>query len=146
MTSANGKARPLRGRPGTTALPLLGARAVGGPVALGVFGALAAVALVGWLAAAATLVAASPRIAARDPLAWQPVLATHLVALGLLPAAVSGASFHLLPVMLRNDVRRPRLLLALPVLLAGGFLVAPGIAFDLPALMWVGVILSLIHI
>ena len=141
MTRANGKARPLRGRPGTTALPLLGARAVGGPVALGAFIALAAVALVGWLAAAATLVAASPQIAARDPLAWQPVLAAHLVALGLLPAAVSGASFHLLPVMLRNDVRRPRLLFALPVLLAGGFLVAPGIAFDVPALMWTGVIL-----
>ncbi|MGZ4389334.1 MAG: hypothetical protein ACXVZL_08130, partial [Gaiellaceae bacterium] len=75
---------------------------------------------------------------ARDPLASQPVLAVHLVALGLLPFAVTGASFHLLPVMLRNDVRHPwRLQAALP-LLSGGFLVAPGIAFDRPALLWPG--------
>jgi hypothetical protein len=32
----------------------------------------------------------------------------HLVALGLLPFAVTAVSFHLLPVMLRNDVRLSR--------------------------------------
>lgn len=66
------------------------------------------------------------------------MLAAHLVALGLLPFAVTAASFHLLPVMLRNDVRHPgRLRLALP-LLAGGFLVAPGVAFNQAALVWPG--------
>jgi hypothetical protein len=64
------------------------------------------------------------------------------VALGFLPFAVMAASFHLFPVMLRNDVRHPRRLqLALP-LLAGGFLVAPGVAFDSPALLWPGATLA----
>lgn len=129
----------MRGRPGTRALPLVGGgRAVGGPIPLGLFASYVAVALVGWLAAAVTLVLAAPAIAHRHPLERMPVLAVHLVALGLLPLAVTAASFHLLPVMLRNDVRHPRLLrVALP-LLAGGLLVAPGIAFDRPAVLWPG--------
>ncbi len=114
---------------------------MGGPVPLGVLALFAAVALAGWLAASVTLVAAAPELAARDPLAWQPVLAAHLIALVLLPAAVSGASFHLLPVMLRNDVQHPRLVRLVPALLAGGALVAVGIARDLPALLWPGIVL-----
>lgn len=130
--------QPLRGRPGTKALPLLHARAVGGPIALGLLACYVAVALVAWVAAAVALLYAAPDIAAGNPLARAPVLATHLVALGVLPFAVTGAVFHLLPVMLRNDVRRPRLLrLALP-LLGGGFLLAPGVAYDLPHLVWTG--------
>ncbi|HVP75397.1 MAG TPA: hypothetical protein VMS63_05185 [Gaiellaceae bacterium] len=66
------------------------------------------------------------------------MLAVHLVALGLLPFAVTGASFHLLPVLLRNGVRHPRRLQAALPLLAGGFLAAPGIAFDRSALLWPG--------
>jgi hypothetical protein len=127
----------MRGRPGTKALPLLGGgRAVGGPLALGVFASLVAVALVAWLAATLALVFAAPQLVGRDPLAWQAVLAAHLVALGLLPPAVTGAAFHLLPVMLRNDLRRPRVLPLLPVLLAGGPLAAIGISRDLPWLLW----------
>ncbi len=129
----------LRGRPGTRALPLAGGgRAVGGPIALGALAVLFAVALVAWTSAAAVLVAAAPALAGHDPLAWQPVLATHLVALGVLPFAVTGAAFHLLPVLLRNDVRRPRLLRVAPLPLAGAFLVAPGLALDRPALLWPG--------
>lgn len=129
----------MRGRPGTRALPLVGGgRAVGGPIPLGLFGSYIALALVGWLAAAVTLVLAAPEIADRRPLERLPVLAVHLLALGLLPLAVTAASFHLLPVMLRNDIRHPQLLrVALP-LLAGSFLVAPGIAFEQPPLLWPG--------
>jgi hypothetical protein len=134
-SSGNG---PLRGRPGTKALPLGGGRAVGGPIALGLLASYAAVALAGWIAAAIALVVAAPELAARNPLASQPVLAVHLIALGLLPFAVTGASFHLLPLMLRNDIRHPRRLQAALPLLAGGFLVAPGIAFDRAALLWPG--------
>jgi hypothetical protein len=130
--------RPLHGRPGTKALPLANGRAVGGPIPFGLLAGYVAVALAGWVAATIALLAASARLADRDPLAPLPVLATHLVALGLLPFAVTGASFHLLPVMLRNDIRHPRRLqLALP-LLAGGFLVAPGIAFQNPLILWPG--------
>ncbi len=113
-------------------------RAVGGPISLGVLASYVALALGGWLAASVALLVAAHDLAHRDPTAAGAVLAAHLVALGLLPFAVTGASFHLLPVMLRNDVRHPRRLqLALP-LLAGGFLVAPGIAFDTPAILWPG--------
>jgi hypothetical protein len=44
------------------------------------------------------LLVAAPDLAARDALALRPVLAVHLVALGFLPFAVTGAAFHLLPV------------------------------------------------
>jgi hypothetical protein len=115
---------------------------VGGPIALGLLASYVAVALAGWIAAAIAILIAAPELAARDPLASGTVLATHLVALGFLPFAVTAASFHLLPVMLRNDVRHPRRLqLALP-LLGGGFLVAPGVAFGSPALIWLGATLS----
>jgi hypothetical protein len=134
-SSGNG---PLRGRPGTKAIPLGDGRAVGGPIALGLLASYVAVALAGWVAAAIALLVAAPELAARNPLASRPVLAVHLVALGLLPFAVTGASFHLLPVMLRNDVRHPRRLQAALPLLAGGFLVAPGIAYDRAALLWPG--------
>lgn len=111
---------------------------MGGPIPLGVFASYVGVALAAWLAAAITLVLAAPDIAARRPLERAPVLAVHLLALGLLPLAVTAASLHLLPVMLRNDVRHPTLVrVALP-LLSGGFLLAPGIAFDQPVLLSLG--------
>ena len=67
------------------------------------------------------------------------MLALHLLALGFLPLAVSGAAFHLLPVMLRNPLRNEhRLALALPLLALGAWSVAPGIAYDLPHLLWPG--------
>lgn len=129
----------MRGRPGTKSLPLVGAgRAVGGPIARGLLAAFVAVALLGFAAASTVVLVAAPDLAARDPLALAPVLAVHLLALGFLPFAVTGASFHVLPVMLRNDVAHPRRLrVALPLLL-GGFLVAAGIAWTLPWLLWPG--------
>jgi hypothetical protein len=119
-------------------LPLANRRAVGGPVSRGLVGAYFGVALAGWLAASAATVAAADDLAAGRPLASAPVLAVHLIALGVLPFAVSGASFHLLPVMLRNDLPSQRALwIALP-LLAGGLLVASGLGREAEPLVWIG--------
>jgi hypothetical protein len=120
-------------------LTLQPARAVGGPVALRLLAGYFGLSLVGWLAAAAALVAAAPHLAAGDLGAAEPVLAVHLLALGFLPLAVSGGAFHLLPVLLRNPIRSERrLAVALPLLAAGAWLVAPGIAYDTPAALWPG--------
>ena len=120
-------------------LTLREARAVGGPVALSLLAGYFGLSLLGWLAAAGTLVAAAPYLAAGDLGAATPVLAAHLLALGFLPLAVSGGTFHLLPVMLRNPLRsEPRLWAALPLLALGAWLTAPGIAFDVPGALWPG--------
>jgi hypothetical protein len=119
-------------------LPLAERRAVGGPVSRRLLTAYFAVALAGWLAATAVGIAAAPDLASGDPLARAPVAAVHLVALCVLPFAVSGASFHLLPVMLRNELPSQRALwVALPLLL-GGVLVAIGLGRDAKTLVWVG--------
>lgn len=119
-------------------LPLAERRAVGGPVERGLLAAYFGVALVCWLAATVVAIVAAPDLAAGRPLESSPVLAVHLVALGLLPFAVGGASFHLLPVMLRNDLPSQRALwLALP-LVAGGLLVASGLGRDTEPLVWTG--------
>ena len=112
---------------------------MGGPVARNLLAAYVGLAMLGWLAATAALVAAAPRLAAGDLGAPAPLLAVHLLALGFLPLAVCGGTFHLLPVMLRNPLRHEgSLWLALPLLAGGAWLVAPGIAFGLPALLWPG--------
>jgi hypothetical protein len=129
--------------PGTTFVPLRplrlqDARAVGGPVSRALLASYFAVALVGWVSATVVAIAAAGDLAAGRPLAGAPVLAVHLIALGTLPFAVSGASFHLLPVMLRNDLPSQRALwVALP-LLGGGFLVAAGVEPHLEPAVWVG--------
>jgi hypothetical protein len=122
-------------------LPLVEGRAVGGPIARGLLASYFAVALGGLLAASVALVLAAPDLAAGGLLAPRVVLATHLVALGFLPFAVTAASFHLLPVLLRNDAAHPRLLVAALPLLGGGFLLAPGVAYDRDTLAWIGVAL-----
>lgn len=114
-------------------------RAVGGPVPMRLLAAWFAVALAAWIAGGVALAWGARDLALGDPLAPVPVLAVHLVALGALPFAVAGASFHLLPVMLRNDLPSIRALrLALPLLL-GGPLVAAGLERWSPGLVWVGV-------
>src|SRR5579884_967803 len=119
-------------------LPLEHRRAVGGPVSTQLLGAYVGVALLAWIAAGATAIAAAPDLAAGNPFAPDVLLAVHLVALGTLPFAVSGACFHLLPVMLRNDLPSERALWAGLPLLAGGFAVAAGVARDVPAATWAG--------
>ena len=119
-------------------LPLTDRRAVGGPVPRGLVASYFAVALAAWLAATAAAIVAAGDLAAGRPLAPAPVLAVHLIALGVLPFAVSGASFHLLPVMLRNDLPSKRALwIALP-LLAGGLLVASALGREAEPLVWTG--------
>ncbi len=119
-------------------LPLTERRAVGGPVARKLLAAYFLASLVCWLAATVTAIVAAGDLAHGRPLASAPVLAVHLIALGVLPFAVSGASFHLLPVMLRNDLPSQRALwIALP-LLAGGVLVASGLGRDAKPIVWIG--------
>jgi hypothetical protein len=123
----------LRGR-----LPVAERRAVGGPVSRELLGAYFGVALAAWIAACVAGVFAAPDLAFGAPLAPDVVFAVHLLALGVLPFAVSGACFHLLPVMLRNDLPSQRALwLALP-LLGGGFLLAWGVAHDADLSVWIG--------
>jgi len=111
---------------------------VGGPVSQRLLAAYFGVALLAWIAAAAVAVVATPDLAHGRPLASAPVLAVHLVALGVLPFAVSGAAFHLLPVMLRNDLPSQRALwVALPLLMCG-FLVASGLGREAGPVVWIG--------
>lgn len=95
-------------------------------------------ALACWLAATVTAIVAAPDLAAGRPLDSAPVLAVHLVTLGLLPFAVSGASFHLLPVMLRNDLPSQRALWFALLLLGGGLLVASGLGRSAEPAVWAG--------
>jgi hypothetical protein len=113
-------------------------RAVGGPVPLNLLAAWFAVALGAWIAGGAALVWAARDLALGNPLAPGAVLAVHLVALGALPFAVAGASFHLLPVMLRNDLPSVGALWVALTLLLGGPAVAAGLERWSPALVWAG--------
>ena len=122
-------------------LPLTERRAVGGPVSTRLLVSYFAVALGSWLAATVAAIFAAGDLAHGEPLASAPVLAVHLMALGVLPFAVSGASFHLLPVMLRNDLPSQRALwVALP-LLAGGLAIASGLGRDAKPVVWVGAVM-----
>jgi hypothetical protein len=97
-----------------------------------------AVALAAWIAGGVALVRAAGDLALGDPLAAAPLLAVHLVALGALPFAVAGASFHLLPVMLRNNLPSVRALWLALALLLGGPAVATGLERWSPTLVWAG--------
>lgn len=119
-------------------LPLTNRRAVGGPVPKGLLAAYFAVATMAWVAGGIALVLAAPDLAAGSPLAPAPLLAVHLVTLGALPFAVAGASFHLLPVMLRNDLLSRRALWVALALLLGGPAVAAGLERWSPSLVWGG--------
>ncbi len=108
---------------------------VGTPAPLRLVGCYFAAALASWIAATLVLALAAPELAAADVAAPRVLLSVHLVALGFLPLAVTGAAFHVLPTLLRNGVSTIRGWAALPLLCAGPLL-AIGIAHDLAALTW----------
>ena len=131
-----------RGSAAMRRLPVSGAGPrTGAPVRTAIVGGLFAVALAGWLAATIVLCFAAGDLTGAAPFAGRLVLAVHLVTVVALPAAVTAAALHLLPVMLRNDLRHPATLPAIPGLLVGGFLVAAGVGLDRAWLTWPGVAL-----
>jgi hypothetical protein len=119
-------------------LPMMEKRAVGGPIPAGMLAAFVAAALATWIGGTAVLVFAADDLARGAFYDRSVLLAVQLVAAGALPLAVVGASFHLLPVMLRNDVASVRALWAALPLLVGGVLVAVGLERWSSALLWVG--------
>jgi hypothetical protein len=108
---------------------------VGRPAPFALVGAYFEAALACWVAATAVLVAAAPELARGGFGAQRALLGVHLVALGFLPLAVTGAVLHVLPTLLRNDASRRRGWAALPFLCAGPVL-AVGIAHDLHGALW----------
>jgi len=111
-----------------------GAR-VGRPAPLALVASYFGVALANWAAATVLLVVAAPEVAAAGLAAPNVLLAVHLVALGFLPPAVTGAALHVLPTLLRNSASPVRSWAAFP-LLCFGPLLAVGIAHDLGGLIW----------
>lgn len=105
-----------------------GAR-VGRPAPAALVACYFAASLLCWVAAAAALVRAAPELAGAGVAAPDVLLAVHLVGLGFLPLAVTGAVLHVLPTLLRNDASRARGWAALPLLCAGPLL-AFAIAYD----------------
>jgi hypothetical protein len=89
-----------------------------------------AIAVLGWLTAAAVLTASADDVARGAVWETQPVLAAHLVGLVLFPFAVAAAAWQLLPVMLRNDPPTARARPVALVLLAAGVSLAAAIATE----------------
>jgi hypothetical protein len=112
-----------------------GAR-VGRPVPAALVTSYFVAALVAWLAATIAFAFAAPQLADAGVAAPEVLLAVHLVGLGFLPLAVSGAVLHVLPTLLRNDASAARGWTAFPLLCAGPVL-AYGIAHDHETLTWV---------
>ena len=112
-----------------------GAR-VGRPAPVALVASYFGAALLCWLAAAVALVAAAEQLANEGLASQEVLLAVHLVGLAFLPLAVTGATFHVLPTLLRNDVSARRGWAALPFLCAGPVL-AFAIARDLDTTTWI---------
>ena len=112
-----------------------GAR-VGRPAPAALVATYFVAALLAWLAATIAIVAAAPQLADAGVASPEVLLAVHLVGLGFLPLAVTGAVLHVLPTLLRNDASPFRGWVALPLLGAGPIL-AFGIANDHEPVTWI---------
>jgi hypothetical protein len=112
-----------------------GAR-VGRPVPAVLVALYFSAALVCWLAATIAFVDAAPQLADAGVAAPEVLLAVHLVGLGFLPLAVTGAALHVLPTLLRNDASQTRGWTAFPLLCAGPVL-AYAIAHGHDTATWV---------
>jgi hypothetical protein len=117
-----------------------GAR-VGRPAPAGLVATYLFTALLCWLAASIALLRAAPQLADGGVAAPQALFAVHLVGLGFLPLAVTGAALHVLPTLLRNDACSMRGWIALPLLWAGPVL-AFAVAHDRDALTLVAAFLE----
>jgi hypothetical protein len=113
----------------------LGAR-VGRPAPARLVAAYLGAALLCWLGAAIAIARAAPELATAGVAAPDVLFAVHLVGLGFLPLAVTGAALHVLPTLLRNDASAARGWIALPLLLAGPLL-AYAIAYDRETATWI---------
>jgi len=94
-------------------------------------------ALAAWLAAAIAAVFAAPSLARVEVDAPALLFPVHLIGVAFFPLAVTGAVWHLLPVMLRNGPRNPRRLWLAFALLVAAVPLARGIAADNDRLVWV---------
>jgi len=115
---------------------MTGGARVGRPAPAALVASYFLAALIAWLAATIALVAAAPRLADAGIASPEVLLAVHLVGLGFLPLAVTGAVLHVLPTLLRNDASPARGWTALPLLCAGPLL-ALAIAHDHDRLTWI---------
>lgn len=86
------------------------------------------VAFGGWAAAAILLLESVPDLTRLSIAGAAPVGAAHAIGLVFFPFAVAAAAWQLLPVMLRNDPRWPRLRWLALALLAAGAPLAVGVA------------------
>lgn len=94
--------------------------ATGRPAPFGLGAPAYLIALGGWLAAAAWLLASAPELVGLSLSSRGPVAAAHALGLVFFPFAVASAVWQLLPVMLRNDSPRSGLRwVVLALLLAG---------------------------
>jgi hypothetical protein len=108
------------------------------PIPTPILATLFGLSLGAWLAASTILVFASSDLAHADPFTGHVVVSVTPV---VLPSAVAAAGLHLLPVMLRTDLRRHQVLRALPPFLSGGFLVAVGVGGRVTWITWLGAVL-----
>ena len=115
---------------------MTGGARVGRPAPAALVASYFLAALIAWLAATIALVAAAPQLAEAGIASPEVLLAVHLVGLGFLPLAVTGAVLHVLPTLLRNDASPARGWTALPLLCAGPVL-AFAIAHDHDRLTWI---------
>ncbi|HET7571073.1 MAG TPA: hypothetical protein VFJ77_00215 [Gaiellaceae bacterium] len=115
-------------------VPGAGAR-VGRPAPFRLVAAYLVAALVAFLLAAVALLRAAPDLAHGWIATPDTLLAVHLLALGFLPLAVTGAALHVLPTLLRNSAHAGRGWVAFAGLCAGPFL-AVGVARHQPELTW----------
>lgn len=94
-------------------------------------------ALAAWLAATIAAVFAAPSLARVEVDAPGLLFPVHLIGVAFFPLAVTGAAWHLLPVMLRNGPRSPRRLWLAFGLLVGAVPLARGIAANSDRVVWV---------
>ena len=125
---------------------------VGTPAPFRLVGGYLVASLVCWLIAAAALLQAAPDIAHAAFASPAMLLAVHLLALGFLPLAVTGAVLHVLPTVLRAS-SSSRLGWVGLIGLCGGPFLAVGISRHQPALTWaaatlvgLGACLILLHV